>query len=99
MIITEEQALNEGFFADKLDGVFDKIKAMLNTEVDVEAVGRKQSEAMQQVERDLKKAGIDTAKMKATIQRNVDAMDQNALRECRSAASQRTRLRKSPSPA
>ena len=82
MIITEEQALNEGFFADKLGGVFDKIKAMLNTEVDVEAVGRKQSEAMQQVERDLKKAGIDTAKMKATIQRNVDAMDQNALREC-----------------
>jgi hypothetical protein len=82
MIITEAQALNEGFFADKLGGVFDKIKAMLNTEVDVEAVGRKQSEAMQQVERDLKKAGIDTAKMKATIQRNVDAMDQNALREC-----------------
>ena len=64
MIITEEQALNEGFFADKLGGVFDKIKAMLNTEVDVEAVGRKQSEAMQQVERDLKKAGIDTAKIK-----------------------------------
>jgi hypothetical protein len=82
VIITEEQALNEGFFADKLGGVFDKIKAMLNTEVDVEAVGRKQSEAMQQVERDLKKAGIDTVKMKATIQRNVDAMDQNALREC-----------------
>ena len=64
MIITEEQALNEGLFADKLGGVFDKIKAMLNTEVDVEAVGRKQSEAMQQVERDLKKAGIDTAKIK-----------------------------------
>ena len=38
MIITEEQVLNEGFFADKLGGVFDKIKAMLNTEVDVEAV-------------------------------------------------------------
>ena len=84
MIVTE-QALAEGFFTEKLGSIFDKIKAAVNNspaEIDVEATSKKQLEAMDQTERDLKKAGVDTARIKAIIKRNVDAMDQGVLREC-----------------
>ena len=84
MIVTD-QALAEGFFTEKLGSIFDKIKAAVNNspaEIDVEATSKKQLEAMNQTERDLKKAGVDTARIKAIIKRNVDAMDQGVLREC-----------------